>query len=88
MKRRVRLIELRSNKRLLQRQVAEACGITTSYYGMIELGTRTPTLEIAMKIAEFFETTVEDIFFNDLDNSMLSNINLLHGRGRERKQHD
>lgn len=71
-KKRNKLIELRNNKQLKQRQVAEVCGITTSYYGMIELGDRTPTLEIAMKIADFFETTVENIFFDDPNNPMLN----------------
>ncbi len=72
MKKRNKLIELRNNKQLKQRQVAEVCGITTSYYGMIELGNRTPTLEIAMKIADFFETTVENIFSDDPNNPMLN----------------
>lgn len=53
----------RTLKMLNQQEVAEHIGITTSYYGMIENGVRTPNLVIAYKLAKFFKTTIEDIFF-------------------------
>ena len=56
------LKELRTKKNLKQREVAEAVGITTSYYGMIELGVRKPSLSLAMDLARFFDTSVEEIF--------------------------
>lgn len=57
-----KLKELRNFKMLNQYDVARNIGITSSYYGMIENGVRTPNLVIAYKIAKFFDTTIEDIF--------------------------
>ena len=59
-----RLKELRAQSNLTQKAVANAVGITTSYYGMIELGVRKPSLSLAMDLARFFDTSVEDIFFD------------------------
>lgn len=58
------LKELRIQRSLTQEQVAKALGITTSYYGMIEIGTRNPTLKLAKKIADFFNKPIEEIFFD------------------------
>ena len=57
-----KLKELRAQSNLTQKAVAKAVGITTSYYGMIELGVRKPSLTLAMDLAKFFDTTVEEIF--------------------------
>ncbi|MGM9532715.1 helix-turn-helix transcriptional regulator [Intestinibacter sp.] len=57
-----RLKELRAQNNLTQKAVARAVGITTSYYGMIELGVRKPSLSLAMDLARFFGTSVEEIF--------------------------
>lgn len=53
---------LRTTKGLQQKDVAMAIGITTSYYGMIEVGSRKPSLIIALKLANFFNIPVENIF--------------------------
>lgn len=53
---------LRTTKGLQQKDVARAIGVTTSYYGMIEVGSRKPSLIIALKLAKFFNIPVEDIF--------------------------
>ena len=53
---------LRTANGLQQKDVAKAIGVTTSYYGMIEVGTRKPSLVIALKLAKFFNISVEDIF--------------------------
>ncbi|WP_276704336.1 helix-turn-helix transcriptional regulator [Romboutsia ilealis] len=57
-----RLKLLRTTKGLQQKDVAMAIGITTSYYGMIEVGSRKPSLIIALKLANFFNIPVENIF--------------------------
>lgn len=59
-----KLKELRAQNNLTQKAVARAVGITTSYYGMIELGVRKPSLTLAMDLAEFFNTSVEEIFYD------------------------
>lgn len=61
---RLNLKELRIEKGLTQEEVAKAIGISTSYYGMIEIGRRKSTLKVAKKIANFYEKTIDDIFFN------------------------
>ncbi|MDU6361046.1 MAG: helix-turn-helix transcriptional regulator [Clostridiales bacterium] len=57
-----KLKQLRGISKLNQQEVAENIGITTSYYGMIENGVRTPNLIIAYKLAKFFSSSIEDIF--------------------------
>lgn len=68
MKERKKLIKLRTSMGLKQKDVAESINITTSYYGMIEQGKRMPNLSIALSIAKFFNTPVEEIFFEDRNN--------------------
>ena len=55
------LKELRTERNLKQKDVALKVGITTSYYGMIESGTRVPSLAIASKC---FGVSIEKIFLN------------------------
>ena len=57
------LILLRTSRGLRQQDVASRVGITASYYGMIEQGVRTPQLRIAYRLANFFNTSIEAIFF-------------------------
>lgn len=57
-----KLKKLRKEKNLKQREVAKALGITTSYYGMIEIGTRRPSLNLAIKISRYFDLSVEEVF--------------------------
>ncbi len=65
------LIQLRKARGLKQKDVARAVGITTSFYGMLELNARNPSLELAIKISEFFGAKVEDIFFEEQDHVLL-----------------
>lgn len=58
-----KLTLLRMSRGLRQQDVASFMGVTTSYYGMIEQGSRLPQLELAYKLANFFNTSIEDIFF-------------------------
>lgn len=65
------LISLRKSRGLTQKDVAEKLGITTSFYGMIEVGSRNPTLELAKNIADFFGLDIENIFFDNTNNELL-----------------
>lgn len=64
------LIKLRKEKDLVQKDVVilleklHGIKITESYYGMIEQGVRTPSLNIALAISELFKRDANDIFFN------------------------
>ena len=57
-----KLKQLREERGLPQKAVAKSVGITTSYYGMIELGTRRPSLDLAIRICKYFHLSVEEVF--------------------------
>lgn len=44
-------------------KVASEIGITPQMLGAIERGDRTPSLQLAKKIADYYGATVDDIFF-------------------------
>ena len=54
--------ELRKNKKLRQEDLAEKLGVTRQTIIAIENNKYDPTLELAMKISEFFGVSVNDIF--------------------------
>lgn len=54
--------ELRKNKKLRQEDLADKLGVTRQTIIAIENNKYDPTLELAMKISEFFEMSVNDIF--------------------------
>lgn len=53
---------LRGNKS--QRKVANELKIPVSTYAMIELGNRFPRPDLQLKLAKYFGTTVDELFFN------------------------
>ena len=58
-----RLSTLRGNK--TQEKVANDCGISISALAMYESGKRTPRDEIKVKLARYYNTTVEALFFTN-----------------------
>ncbi|MCI8409528.1 MAG: helix-turn-helix transcriptional regulator [Lachnospiraceae bacterium] len=58
------LLKLRLKNKKTQKEVADAIGVAVSTYGMYEIGKRIPNDENKRKIASFFGTTVQAIFFN------------------------
>ncbi|MCM3703779.1 helix-turn-helix transcriptional regulator [Paenibacillus macerans] len=60
-----KMIELRGDRSL--REIAEQIGIPYSTYAMIESGHRFPRKTLAIKLAQFFETTVDELFFTPND---------------------
>ncbi|AJQ60525.1 PbsX family transcriptional regulator [Bacillus thuringiensis serovar morrisoni str. 4AA1] len=61
-KKRNKMIEFRNNQSRLV--VARNLKITPQMLGAIERGDRTPSLELAKRIADFYKTTIDDLFFN------------------------
>lgn len=53
---------LRAMKDITQDQLAKALGVTRQTIIAIENGRYNPSLELAFKIAKYFETTIEEIF--------------------------
>ncbi|KXY48874.1 helix-turn-helix transcriptional regulator [Bacillus sp. FSL M7-1020] len=58
------LIKLREDKGLKQLEVAKILDISSNYYCEIEKGKKNPRWNIAMRIAEFFDVSVDNFFYN------------------------
>jgi putative transcriptional regulator len=56
------LRKVRTEQSVTQEQLAEAVGVTRQTIIAIEKGNYTPSVALAIKIAEFFDTNVEAIF--------------------------
>ncbi len=54
--------KLRTDKDVTQEELAEAVGVSRQTIIAIEKGKYTPSVHLALKIAEFFKTSVEEIF--------------------------
>lgn len=67
------LKEIRIKQQLLQEDIAEATGSCSRTIGRIERGERNPSLEVAIRIAQYLGMHVEDIF--QLDDSHKSDDN-------------
>ncbi|TDX52178.1 helix-turn-helix transcriptional regulator [Orenia marismortui] len=63
-KKREILIKLRKKHDLTQKEIAAMLGISHQFYSSIERKERNPTLKLAKEIADLFNTTIENIFFN------------------------
>lgn len=58
------LKEMRIKKGYTQHELAKKIGIERSFYTNIELGTKNPSLRVAMRIKQVLEYFNDDIFFN------------------------
>jgi len=52
----------RAMRDITQEELAQAIGVTRQTIISIERGNYNPSLELAFKIARYFETKIEDIF--------------------------
>ena len=57
--------KLRKNRDLTQIELARDLEITNDYLSAIERGVKTPGFKLSKKIADYFESTVDEIFFNN-----------------------
>jgi putative transcriptional regulator len=57
-----RIAMLRAERGISRRQLAEALGVHYQTIGYLERGEYSPSLYLALKIAEYFEVTVEIVF--------------------------
>lgn len=57
-----RIAMLRAERGISRRQLAEALGVHYQTVGYLERGEYSPSLYLALKIAEYFEVPVEVIF--------------------------
>ena len=57
-----RIAVLRAERGISRRQLSEAVGVHYQTIGYLERGEYSPSLHLALKIAEYFEVPVEVIF--------------------------
>lgn len=58
-----RLHVLRAERRLTQEQLAKEIGVTRATIVAIERGGYNPSLELAFRIARYFETDINTVFW-------------------------
>ena len=56
---------LRESKNISREKFANSVNISTSALSMYETGQRIPRDEVKLRIARYFETSIEDIFFTN-----------------------
>lgn len=65
------LIELREEKGLKTREIAEIIGVSYQHYNDVETGRRNPSIDLSIKLSEFFDIPLKKFlinrtkFFND-----------------------
>ncbi|WP_300382391.1 helix-turn-helix domain-containing protein [Clostridium sp.] len=69
------LRQLRIGRDIKQVDLAKTLDITNDYLSSIERGAKTPSFKLAKKIADYFDTTVDEIFFNNQSNELFKNNN-------------
>ena len=58
-----KIMKLRLKMNLSQRQLAERVGVSVSAIAMYEANERVPRDEVKVRLAHFFDTTVQSLFF-------------------------
>lgn len=57
-----RIAVLRAERRISRRELADALGIHYQTVGYLERGEFNPSLQLALRLAEYFDVSVETIF--------------------------
>jgi putative transcriptional regulator len=57
------IYELRTEKKLTQQALADAVGVTRATINAMEQGAYNPSLELAFRLARYFEVDIHSIFF-------------------------
>ena len=57
--------QFRKNATVTQEELAEAVGVTRQTIIAIEKGNYTPSVLLAIKLANFFDTSVKEVFYLD-----------------------
>jgi putative transcriptional regulator len=60
-----RIVVLRAERKLSRAQLAASVGVNPQTIGFLERGNYTPSLELAFKIARFFNLPMEAVFSPD-----------------------
>ena len=63
----MRLKELRTQKGVTQKEVANAIGCSVNNYARYERGEREPDIETLKRLSKYFEATIDYIIDNDIE---------------------
>ena len=77
-----RIAMLRAERKISRRQLADALGVHYQTIGYLERGEYSPSLYLALRIAEYFEVPVEVIFATRPFPRLGSQASPLPGEGR------
>lgn len=58
-----RIEEIRKQKNIRQEDFARALGVSRQTISSLETGRYNPSIQLAYKIARYFELTIEEVFF-------------------------
>lgn len=88
----LRLLELRKVKGVLQRDVAKALGVGTSTYSYYERNVHCPDADTLCKIADYFNVSLDEVFgrtssdiFDDARIEQFELLQLYHNMTSEEK---
>ena len=62
-----RIEAIRKERGIRQEELAKALGVSRQTISSLENGRYNPSIQLAFKIARYFETTIEDIFIYEED---------------------
>lgn len=54
-----RIVQLKENRKVLQKDIAQAVGVTPRNYQRYEKGTQQPTLPVLLNLAEYFDVSLD-----------------------------
>ena len=63
---RINMEYARNKRKMTRTALASAIGVTIGYIGLIERGSRKPSVDIMFKISDYFELSIDDMFSKDL----------------------
>ena len=56
-----KLQSMRERRHLSRQTLADLCGLTQNTIAKYERGERFPTIEVLIKLADFFDTSIDDL---------------------------
>lgn len=56
------LYEIRKEKGLMQKEIAQASFVSSSYYSFVERGERIPSMKAASRMARILDITLDEFF--------------------------
>lgn len=71
-----KLIKFRKSLGLLQKDVAQAIGIKSNTYCCYERGINEPSIQVLIKLADFFHTTVDELINRENNSDIFSDARI------------